>query len=245
MKATTLGLMVLAIALIASPMMAASLAVTAGAALEGNFGMDVMYDGDTTSAYVVSAHPDNETAITVTYLFDVPAGFDFDSARNLGGGQTSHHMNLLIMDTDIAPGFERQHVSVHLLKDDIGGGNFQFKVWSRLYAPTNPLAAGDGFMYRTSTGDPMEVNLPISAGAYPVTVTFKWAAESGPGNADGVWVLQQTNSVGTTQGKTDTGMSGNDGKNVDQILMGGVGGSDAETTGSLYFDSYESMRGVN
>ena len=245
MKATVFGILILVVAVVAQPAMGASLQVTNGAALEGNFGLDVAYDGDTSAAYVVSAHPNNEEAITVTYLFDVPAGFDFIAARNTGGGNPSHHMNLLIMDLDIAPGFERQHVSVHLLKDDVGGGNFQFKVWSRLYAPTNPGAAVDGFMYRTSGGDPMEVNLPANPAAYPVTITFKWQAESAPAAADGIWVLTQTNSVGTTQGKTDLAMTGNSGKNVDQILMGAVGGTDAETTGSLYFDSYVSVRGAD
>lgn len=226
---------------------AATLDVNAGAALEGNYGMEVIFNGATSGAYVVDTTPNNETTYTAEFKIEVPAGFDFSSslpAATPAERQAAHHLMFLVMDLDQPGGAARQHVSVHIKKFDIGGGVYRFRLWSRLYAPTNPWAAADGYIYRTSTGEAMEVNLPTSAAGYPVTVRLEWQAESSVGAADGVWSLTRDNAFapGTFDGKTDTAVTGNSDKNVDQVAMGAVSGVDTGTTGSMYFDSFVSTR---
>ena len=59
-----------AVALLALPALAASLAVNGGAALEGSFGLEITFDGDAQRAYVEDDSPTAETHYNAKFRFD-------------------------------------------------------------------------------------------------------------------------------------------------------------------------------
>lgn len=74
------------------------------------------------------------------------------------------------------------------------------------------------------------VNTPIG---------IEWSAASAPGANDGRVALYKFDV--TTAGRTKTNID-SDTQNIDKVLMGTVTNPAATTSGSLYFDSYESYR---
>jgi hypothetical protein len=75
--------------------------------------------------------------------------------------------------------------------------------------------------------------------AVDTPIGVEWSAASAPGANDGRVALYKFDV--TTAGRTKTNID-NDTQNVDKVLMGTVTNPNATTSGSLYFDSYESYR---
>lgn len=70
-------------------------------------------------------------------------------------------------------------------------------------------------------------------------IGVEWSAASAPGANDGRVALYKFDV--TTAGRTKTNID-NDTQNLDKVLMGTVSNPASTTSGSLYFDSYESFR---
>lgn len=234
-----------ALILLALPLGAAQLDVNTTAAMTGNFGLEVLFDGTEQSAFVVDTTPDNETVYRATFQITLTDLFDFETSLPQSTGelrQRAHHQLFNVKDLDQPPGLARQHVSIHLKKVNEGGTD-RFRIWARAYSPTDPLAASDGFVYRDHLGGAMEVNLPTNLAGYPVTVLFEWRQASSPGASDGLFSLKRANAFapGTFQGKAHTQLANGD-KDVDQVELGAIGGVDDGTVGSYYLDDFQSFR---
>ena len=229
--------------LVAAGAHAATLDVNATAAADGNFGLEVLFNGTIELAYVMDDTPNNETTYRVLFKLTLPATFDFEFGFPQPTSdlrQRAYNMVFSVKDMDQPGGNARQHLHVHLKRF----GADQYKLFARAYDPTNPAAAGDGFVYRDHVGGAMEVNLPPKGGpGYPVIVLVEYQAESAPGANDGVFTLKRANNFDPSifMGKSNTQMRNND-KDVDQAFLGAPGGVDTGTVGSLYIDSFESYR---
>lgn len=235
------ALVVLGMVLAATSAYAADLDVNAAAAIDGSYGLEVIFNGNTQLAYVLDDTPANETTYHALFKIDIPSSFDFARAFPQPTAelrQEAYHMLFGIRDVDQA-GNARQHLQVHIKKFETS-----YKLFARAYDPTNPLAAADGFVYRDHLGNAMEVNLPGLGGpGYPVIVLVEWQAESANGANDGIFTLKRANNFdpSTFTGKSNTQM-GSYGLNIDEQYVGAPGGVDVGTTGSYYIDSYESYR---
>jgi hypothetical protein len=248
-------LLVVAVALLfsAGTSAAASLDVNANAALEGNFGLEVIMDGVADGAYVVeNEQTQDEVIYRAQFLIDLRPGavdqFEFEYAlpqptTELRG--RAHHMIFSMKDLDQPPGKPRQHVSLHLKKFNDGSAEGRYKIWARTYEPTDPRAAGDGYVYSDHNAEAMEVNLPKDAGGYPVIVLFEWS-QSGAGADNGTFSLKRATNYNPTlfEGKTHEHLS-NDDKTIDQVELGAPSGVDDGSTGSYYLDSFESYRSLS
>lgn len=235
------------LALMTVPAYAASLAVNGAAAIEGSFGLEVDFsDATTQSAFVVDTTPANETVYRAEFKITLTDLFDFETALPQATPalrQRAHHLLFMMKDLDQAAGGARQHASVHLKKVDEGGGTLRYKIWARTYAPTSGQAAGDGYVYRDTGGEALEVNLPTHISGYPVTVRVEWTQASTPGGSDGILSLTRDNAFdpGNFTGKANTTLPNGD-KDIDQVELGAVGGVDDGTSGSYYVDSFASYR---
>lgn len=235
---------------LAAGVQAATLNVNAGAALEGSFGLEIIMDGTTTGSYVADDSPNNETTYRAVFLIDLQPGsadeFSFEYAYPQGTAalrQRAYHMLFSMKDMDQPAGASRQHASVLLKRFDDGSAYGRYKVWARLYDPDHPKAAGDGYVYSTSANEALEVNLPNSAGGFPVTVVIEFQAESAPGAEDGIFSLTRSTAFNPSlfEGKTMTDLT-NNGLNIDLVELGAPSGVDDGSVGSYNLDSFESYR---
>ncbi len=221
---------------------AATLDVNGAAAIEGNYGLQVLFNGTTQIAYVMDVTPSNETTYRALFKLTLPAAFDFELGfpqPTPDLRQKAYHMLFSVKDIDQPPGNARLHLHVHLKRV----GNL-YRLFARAYDPTNPWAAADGFVYRDHLGEAMEVNLPLKGGpGYPVIILVEYRAESAPGANDGIFTLKRANNFDPSSflGKSNTQLRNND-KDVDQAFLGAPGGVDPGTVGSYNVDSFESYR---
>jgi hypothetical protein len=237
---------VVAVCLTALPVGAAGLQVNASAAINGNYGLEVVHDGDTSAAFVIDDSPINEGVYRAVFNIENPVTFDFATALpqpTPALRQQAHHMIFAVQDLDNPAGNDRIHTTFHLKKANWGGGVFRFIVWAKTYAPTDEQAAGDGWVYRNHLGEAMEVALPTDPSGYPVSILITFQEETSPGANDGQFCLYRANNFapGVYGGRCHTTLP-NSGHNVDRALLGVVGGADATTTGSTYYDDFESYR---
>jgi hypothetical protein len=222
---------------------AATLEVNTTAAIEGTYGLEVLFDGTTEIAYVMDDSPNNEPIYRVLFKLTLPGTFDFELGFPQATSdlrQRAYAMLFSVKDIDQPPGNARLHLHVHLKRF----GADLYQLFARAYDPTNPWAAADGFVYRDHLGGAMEVNLPVKGGpGYPVIVLVEYQAESAPGAVDGIFTLKRANNFDPSifLGKSNTEMRNND-KDVDEAYLGAPGGVDTGTVGSYYMDSFESYR---
>jgi hypothetical protein len=240
-----LALLTAIVCLAVLPAGAATLDVNATAAITGNYGLEVQFNGTTQGAYVVDTTPTDESVYTAEFNVTQPDSFDFElylPQATPADRQKCHHMMFAVKDMDNTPP-DRLFSSVHLKKVDWGGGNLRYVVWTRFYAPTDSMAAGDGWVYRSHLGEAMEVAFPTHISGYPVSIRFIYSEETSAGANDGKWCIYRANNFapGVYAGRCHETLSSY-GHNIDQVEMGAPGGVDTGTVGSHYFDDFVSTR---
>lgn len=208
---------------------AASLSVNGSAAIEGNYGLEVIMN-DTSSAYVMDDSPINETTYRAQFMLDWNT---LQFATNSGPG--SNMAILKLFDMDVPGPLPRQHVIVGLRL----GGDGVPKVFLK-------LIQYDGItswpIWRDHLGSPLELNLPTTAGGYPcgIRVEFQQGTTGSP--ADGVVRFARYNAYapGVWNSKENSEVV-NYLLDVDSAYLGAMA-ADATSTGSFYLDSFESYR---
>ena len=229
------------------PVGAASLSVNTTAALQGTYGCEVAHDGDTSLAYLVDQTPNNETVYRATFYISNTAAFDFlySLPQPLAANRPlAHHQLFLMQDLDWGPGYDRTHTTVHIKKADLGVLGIRHVIWMKTYDPTNTYALSDGWVYRDEGGLAMEVGLPVQGSAgYPVQVFVAYQTESAANADDGKFCIYRANNFDPSVwlGRCNDGLS-NFGHDVDLVALGVINGADAQTTGSTYYDTFESYR---
>ncbi len=231
MKARSVLLFSAVVALAIAPILhAASLSVNGGAALEGSFGLEVLMN-DTSSAYVMDDSPVNETVYRAEFLLDLN-----DLNFSASSGPSSNHSILKLWDMDVPGPLPRQHVIIGIRL----GGDGKYKVFCKLIQYDG---ATSWPIWRTDLGSPMELNLPSTAGGYPVGVRVEFVqGTTGGGGADGiVRFARYTNfDPGNWNTKEHVAVL-NYLLDVDRAYFGAMA-ADATSTGSFYLDSFQSFR---
>lgn len=165
---TLLGLLAVAPAQAAN-----SIAVTAGAAIEGSFGLHVTLDGTSTDAYVRSDHPTDEKTFTARFWVEPNA------LGSLTGGNS---IRFLIASTE---GCCQQVIG--FISKSAGTGNFRIITWLR----------NDGGTFQLGG------NTFLTSGATPVAaqVEITWTAATAPAANNGS-IFVSVNG-GTPNGRSD------------------------------------------
>jgi hypothetical protein len=222
-------ILVLAIALVAptSIFAATSLAVTPNAAIEGNYGLEITFDGSTTNAYVQDDTPTDESVYRVIFWIDrsgnVSPGVAMD---NCGGTCVNSHGAFLAREDTAGTAYR---VLFRRTAADDGGGNPRYTLRVSVRDDANNFAYAGG------------VVIPI--GSQRKQVMIEWAASSAPGANDGhitMWTRNLTSDPWSVKANL-TGID-NDTWNVDYCRLGATQAVDATTTGAVLFDSFESYR---
>jgi len=215
---TPLALAVLLTVAAAGPALAANtLDVTNAAAIEGNFGMEVTHDGSTNRVYVQDNSPSCETVYR--------AEFDFDRndilIDNCSGTCSNRHVIFLARQS--SPATTPFRITLIRFKVDASGSVPRYAI--RLSA-------------REDAGNFRFVGGFVLAGA-PRTVAVEWTAGSG----DGIARLLKNDVVQRELTNLD-----NDTHCVDLVRLGATSGltaADALTDGTVYYDSFVSLRSVS
>lgn len=134
-----------------------SIAVNAGAALEGAFGLRVTLDGTSSDAYVQSDHPTDEKTFTARFLINPGASAGLDPGENV------RIMNFSTQGCC-------QQVILFLSRS-AGSGNYRILGWAR----------NDGGVFQQATSN------FLTSGATPTTsqVEVAWTAATSAGANNG------------------------------------------------------------
>lgn len=216
LRALAVGALVTAIAVLWSAPAAAgnTLDVTAPAALEGSYGLAVTIDGSTNKAFVRDSSPVDEHVYRATFLID---------------------MNNLTM-TDLDWHF------VATFRAEVGGPDAYptprnlMRILVRYRAgQANPfkirfVARNDNMTWNQPGGHSLE-----TSGVSVITV--EWQAASGPGANDG-FARFYRNGILRAEA---TGMDNDEWAGIGSATLG-VDQIDAGTSGTMYYDGFESYR---
>jgi hypothetical protein len=185
---------------------ATSLAVNGTAALEGSYGLQVVFDGAGGDAYVQDNSPSGETRYVIQFRMNsAPATM----------ATSSNHQIVRAISGDPTP----------------TGVAFQVKI------------------FRTAVGKELQVLARLDNGSFtnriavvgdsPTNAAYgvDWKASSAPGANDGFAKLYKQGTLRKELLNLD-----NDQQVVDMVRMGSFGAVDVSTTGSMYFDAFESYR---
>lgn len=198
---------------------AVEIAVTQDAALEGNYGLEVRFDGlSTNTAYVHDDSPNNESV----YRFSFRAALnDFDSEEG--------DVFYIVTARSAAP---NNLIRVWIRKRTDGSGLYQLRVITRRDSGSSDnrwtQVGGAGFGGNS-------------------TWVVEWTKATAAGANDGRLRLWKNGNLIADSGAT----LDNDERTVGNIRMGHTnqinvsGNIQAGTTGTLYFDSFESYRTAN
>lgn len=215
---------VAATCLFAAPALAAnSLDVNAGAALEGDFGLEVIFDGadNNDDAYVGTDTPEAETSYRFSFLID-PSNISMAAKKYVLIGN--------IIKTDPP---QKNFLFVFLRRS----GNGQF-----YEIQTNVRGDNGAFQpYQVPVkicGNP-GTTIPCSS-AVPVKFEIQWKAATAPGANDGEMLVLKNGQVKKTFANLD-----NDTHTVDAAQFGTIftaGQQRGGISGSYAFDSFQSFR---
>ncbi|MBP7588724.1 MAG: hypothetical protein KBA72_12295 [Thermoanaerobaculia bacterium] len=217
MKKLTLAVaLLLSFALAGSASAANSLAVTAGAALNGtNFGLAVSTDGSANNVFVQSDHPTDETHYLIRFWLN-PSTVSIDPNTSIRIGA---------IGDDGAAG---QHVVFFLRHDVPVAGTPQYTVnaWRKDDAGTFVFANN---LFHT-----------FVSGAAARQYEFEWTRSTGVNTNDGSFRMTRLNPTVVT--KTNSNLD-NDTLQADNIRIGILSGSGVNgNSGSFFFDEFESYR---
>ncbi len=202
-----------------------ALAVNAAAAQDGNFGLEISLDGSANAAYVQDDSPSSETTYRASFWI---------------------HRNDLVMD-NCGGACSTRFVLMVARQDDPALTVFRL-IYARLAAdgggePRYALRFG----VRNDNGDFVYVGgVVLTSAVTRKHVTIEWQAGD-PATNNGIARIYTSNDGGTPNLQFERTTLLNSTMAVDQVRVGATSGlddqpSDASTTGSWYFDSFESYR---
>lgn len=205
-------------ALLVAPIHAATtLSVTAGAALQGNFGLQVNFDGTGGNAFVQDNSPNDETVYWVAVRIN-----DHGVSFNPGAGTRSFQFLRAFTDESTTTTAFR----INVIDAITPGTNLRVFVL--------PTLNGGAF-------HPLGTETFITTSANPPTnnkFVFEWTAATGPGANNGRMVTYRDGIL--RKQLTDLN---NDTIRVGMIRMGGFGNTVSVNNGSvLYLDDFVSTR---
>lgn len=221
---TKIALAILACLGLATAAFGNSLAATPGAAVEGNYGLELTFDGGTNNFFVLDQSPNAETTYRASFWLEegtlqitncgpfCSTQFMMLAAQQVTDGKTVLRIIVGRMVTDDATG-ER-----HLYRFSVKNDN-------------------DDFLYVGG--------IILNGAVVRKHVTLEWQVGD-PGVANGVARLYTSNDGGTPNLQGQISYQ-NSNYQIDQIAIGGIAGlgdqaSDSLTNGTVFIDSFESYR---
>ena len=204
-----------------------SLSVNAAAAQEGSFGLEISLDGSANSAYVEDDSPADETTYRASFWIHRNNLF----MDNCGGSCSTRFVMLLGREADPAAVTVFRIIYARLAVDGVGN------------SPRYSIKFG----VRNDNGDFVYMGgVILTSGVARKHVTIEWKAGDAMTN-NGIARLYTSNDGGTPNLQFERTNLLNSTMNVDLIRIGATSGlndqpSDPNTTGSWYFDSFESYR---
>lgn len=226
-RRVTAAFVALGLAVISVPAMASNtVTVTNQAAIEGNFGMSLNFDGSTNKAYVQDNSPSSETVYRASFWVDLGTL----STTNCGPGCVTQFMTFAGLDASTGKTVFRIIVNKMLAQTPGGEDQYLFR-----FSVRNDFGS---FLYVGGT-----ILTPVSVRRKHVTIQWE---QGDPSTPNGVAKLYTSNDGGVPNLQATLNYA-NGTYVVDQVLWGAVAGtddqaSDAQTTGSLYYDSFVSVR---
>lgn len=228
-------MVVMAAMLLATGAQAASLNVNAGAAIDGNYGLEVIMN-DLSLAYVVDDTPNNERVYRASFELDWNT-----LQMNATVGSNSWFTILMLWDLDQPGPLPRQNTMLGLQYSADLRPKIFMKIINFDGVTSSPTWRGDPDA-ANPFGTPMQLNLPTHPSGYPCTVIVQ-VTYGTPGLADGVVTMSRDNEFAPGIFLTKTYSTVQNGYlDVDLITFGAVSGISATATGSYYLDTFESYR---
>jgi hypothetical protein len=197
------------------------MAVNGDAALEGDCGLEVVFDGTKTKRYVQDDSPDAESVYRVSFLFNPndllfsgPTAFD-----------NQHH---IIAATAIGPGGTEIGFQV-ILHDQKNQNRIRLKTNGGVDIPSDPGRAArkpKPHVVLQSTLDPPQTHL----------IEIEWHSASAPGVRDGLIRIRANGGAWSEVALENYGFE------MDFVRLGAINGIDVTTSGSYYLDDFQSFR---
>ena len=218
-------MLLLAVACLIAPgtlQAANSLDVNGPAAIEGNYGLEILHDGSGNRVYVKDNSPADETVYRMSFWVDKTV----ISMDNCGGSCATRYVMFLARQEDPTAVTVFRVIFGRLAVDGAGS------------TPRYTVRLGT----RQDNGNFRYIGGVVVGSVKQIMV--EWAA----GNGDGVARLYARNNTGLAFSlKGERTDLDNDTMNIDHIRLGACSalddqGSDVLTSGSLYLDSFESYR---
>jgi len=196
------------------------MAVNGAAALEGNCGLEVIFDGSTTKRYVMDETPDGENTYRISFLINT-------NTLSMNGPRAIQNNHNMIASEAVTPYGGKIGIQV-VFMDKKKHGNYQVKVKAGVYISTNlsKISRKTGPVILQAVADPATTHL----------VEVEWQTASALDVRDGILRIRVDGGPwsSNTIENYDFGM--------DLIRFGAVNGIDATTTGSMYLDDFQSFR---
>jgi hypothetical protein len=202
-----------------------SLSVNNAAAQDGNYGLEISLDGSSNAAYVQDNSPTDET----TYRASFWIHRNDLSMDNCGGSCSTRFVAFLARQED--PGVTVFRIIVaRLAVDGPLGPRYAFRFGVR--------NDGGDFVYMGG--------VILTGGVMRKHVTVEWQAGD-PFTQNGIARLYTSNDGGTPNLQFERTTLQNGTMNIDHVTIGAASGlsdqpTDVNSTGSWYFDSFESYR---
>ena len=206
---------------------------TGAAAIVGSFGLEVAFDGSSNAATVTSNHPDSETTYRASFWVEKAPSFFAD---NCSTTCSTRHVAFLIRGAN-PDGPSPPNVTVgRLIVRRLAFDGAQGARYSLVYAVRNNFG---GFVQVGST--------LLTGTTVKKHITLEWQAGSPADANDGVARMYSSldGSLGNMVGERTTVANGD--MAIDFVQLGAASAlgdqpSDAATTGSLYYDEFQSFR---
>ncbi len=211
--ATRIGILVVLGVVLASGAWASNtLSVTAGAAIEGNYGLQVTMDGTNTKAFVRDESPADESTYRATFLIDM---------NNLTMTDGDWHF-IATFRAETDDGYASARNLMRVLVRYRAGQTNPYKI--------RIVCRNDDRTWVQPGGH----SLPTTGSS---KITVEWQASSAPGANDGFCRFYR-NDILRAQG---TGIDSDVWHGIGSATIG-VDQVDAGTIGSIHYDSFESYR---
>ncbi len=198
-----------------------TLAVNGDAALEGNCGLEVSFNGTTTKHYVQDDTPNAENVYRVSFLFN-PNDVAFNGSTALAN---QHH----IIDVG-AVGPDGNEIGFQvLLHNQKTADVLRLKTNGGVDIADDPLRAAR---------KPKPHIVLQSASAPPQThlIEVEWYSASAPGVRDGLVRIRANGGPWSSVALENYGFG------IEVARFGAINGIDATTTGSYFLDDFQSFR---
>ena len=201
-----------------------SLDVNGAAAVEGSYGLELTFDGSNNLFYVRDNSPTQETTYRASFWLEE------GTLHMVNCGTFCSTQFMFLAGMDASTGFTALRIIAGRMTTDGPSGErhlYRFSVRNDY----------GGFLYVGG--------VILDDSVVRKHITIEWQ-QGTPGGGDGIARLYTSNDGGTPNLQYSITYN-NSSYVIDQVLIGGVAGlgdtaSDAQTTGTLHFDSFESYR---